>query len=89
MTANKKIKDAILKYFSRKGTIPGDNEQQKLEFDYLKYGFIDSMGIVEMISDFEAMFKVSFEQKHFDSPKFSTIKGLVEIIEDMKEQATD
>ncbi|MBN1577307.1 MAG: acyl carrier protein [Chitinispirillaceae bacterium] len=84
MSLDGTIKANVLAYFSAKGAVPGESDEQKLSFDYLKAGFIDSMGIVEMIGTFEEKFDVRFEQEHFDSPGFSTIGGLVDIISSLK-----
>lgn len=74
------VKDRVLAYLESKGGVPGRTEEEKLRFEYLNAGLIDSMGIVEMLQAFEAEFGVRFSPSHMQSVDFQTVGGLVRII---------
>ena len=81
------IKNTVIAFFQAKGEIPGKTETERLACAYLEVPLIDSMGIMEMIMEFEEKWQIRFSPQHMQSPAFRTIGGLVELIENMtKEQ---
>ena len=77
------IKNYVLIYFQSKGTIPGETEIERLACAYLEVPLIDSMGIIEMITEFEKTLQISFSSQHMQSPEFRTIGGIVELIQNL------
>lgn len=78
------VKEKVLVFLKAKGEIPGITEEEKLKCDYLELGIIDSLGIVEMIAEFEQEFGIQFESDHLSSPDFRVVGGLINLIEQMK-----
>jgi D-alanine--poly(phosphoribitol) ligase subunit 2 len=52
----------------------------RMTANYFEAGWIDSLGVVELIADAEDHFHIRFTENDFQDRRFSTITGLVEII---------
>jgi hypothetical protein len=76
-------KTLVLGFFARNASqpLPTSDEAVLLACRYLDAGIIDSLGIVMMITEFEAAFGISFSAEDMQSYEFQTVGGLVEIIE--------
>ena len=74
------IENLIINYFREKGIPEKEPESGKYEIDYILSGKIDSLGIIEMISEFENEFGINFTQEDFDNPEFRRIDGLIKIV---------
>ena len=83
MRQAKSVKQTVLGYLESKGQVPGSSEEDKLCYQYLENRLIDSFGIIEMVATFEETFGVRFEPHNMQSEDFSTIGGLVKLIESM------
>ena len=62
---------------SNKGEIKGDT-------NYFEQGLIDSFGLIELIVAIEKEFGVKLLEQHFQDKRFSTLNGLVQIIQELK-----
>lgn len=75
------VKTWIINWFEKNT----DLEKQKIERDinenFLEKGWIDSFKFISFISDIETNFKIRFTNDQFQDRKFSTINGLIRIIE--------
>ena len=69
-------------YFAAKTQLPNDVE----EVNYFEVGLINSLGIIELIESIESHFDIKFDAMHFQERRFSTIKGLAEIIDGLKQK---
>ena len=58
-----------------------ESDEELIKADYLERGLIDSFQIVEMISKLEEAFNITFSPEDFESDKFRTLRGVVELIE--------
>lgn len=58
------------------------DDAQLLAIDYLDKALIDSLQIIEMITQLEEDFKIKFLPEQLESDKFRTLKGVSEIIEE-------
>ena len=52
----------------------------KLDENYFDAGAIDSFGVIELIEAIESRNEIKFRQHDFQDRRFSTIRGLAEII---------
>lgn len=77
-------KDAVFAFFRSKGRIPGKDEAEQRGFDYLDGALLDSFGIVEMVTEFEARFGIKFSTDDLQSPAFRKIGGLIDIIDRLR-----
>ncbi len=77
------IKGEVLLFFKSHALkpLPGDKDADYLSCYYLDIGIIDSIGIVEMIMEFEEKFNIHFDADCMQSYEFQTIGGLIQIIE--------
>jgi acyl carrier protein len=84
----KRVKDTVLGYLESRGDLHDLSEEDKLRYKYLENRIIDSLGIIEMIETFESEFGIRFGPEHLESDDFTTIGGLVKLIESMLEDGT-
>jgi acyl carrier protein len=77
-------RDVVFSFFQTKGSIGGTTEAEQRAFDYVDGALLDSFGIVEMVTEFEARFEIKFSTDDLQSPGFRTIGGLIEIIERLR-----
>lgn len=80
MEADARARAFVLGFFSQRGTIPGDTEEERMACDYIYANLADSMGIVELITGAEEELGVEFSQEDFEDPRFKTVGGLIQIL---------
>lgn len=56
------------------------------EMNYFQAGLIDSFGVIELIESIESEFNIKLTELNFQERRFSTIKGLAEIIHEIKQE---
>jgi len=76
--------DIVFKFFDGKGGIPGKDLQERLSCHYLDIKIIDSMGIIEMVSHFEEIFKIQFSSEDLQCEEFQTVGGLIQVIQKLR-----
>lgn len=76
---NNAILAFVLEKIQKKGKIP--DTTSCLAFDYRRAGYVDSIGIMKFVLEIEAEFDIEISDADMESPTFSTIGGLVTIIE--------
>jgi len=72
----------LSEWFKRKVSKDKDISQY-LEVNYFEAGFIDSLGIFELILAIERNYNIRFSEKHFQDRRFATISGLAAIISEL------
>lgn len=78
-------KELVMDFFLRNGRKPlPANEADALACNYLDMGIIDSLGIVTMISEFEANLAIHFSAEDLQSYEFQTVGGLIVLIDRMR-----
>jgi acyl carrier protein len=84
--------DTVLAFFEKHGNggsgIPGETREMKLACAYLDAQVIDSMGLVEMVSEFEEAFGIRFETDDLQADEFQTVGGLVATIDRLRAAAS-
>lgn len=83
------VKETVLAFLASKNEIPGDTAAEQLDCDYLAAGVLDSMGIVEMVTDFEDTFLIRFTPEDMQSGEFRTVGGLIGLIEQRRTGVAD
>lgn len=73
------VKGYILAYISKKQKLIEDANLDS--FDYIKSGYVDSMGIFMFTVEMEEEFGIAFTDDEIASDEFRTIGGLTSIIE--------
>jgi len=75
------IFDFIIAELEKKGPIPGHNKAEKLRFEFLNQGHIDSFGLMNLIMTIEDEFDVTLSAEDTQSEEFRSIGGTIKIIE--------
>jgi acyl carrier protein len=74
----------IIAWFEARGPVPGADAAAKAKVDYFEAGLLDSIGVVDLVSQLEEKFGVRFTDRHFQEPRFSIIGGLAGIVAELK-----
>lgn len=56
-----------------------------LELNFFESGWIDSLGVIELIVSVEERFAIRFTEQHFQERRFVTTRGLAAIIGELAE----
>ena len=72
------IRTVILDFIEREYELPKDVDYDT--FNYVKTGYVDSMGIIQFVAVLEEEFDVEFSAEELKSYSFQTIGGLEKII---------
>ena len=76
------VKEWIIDWFVKNSNMEKNVLEQNTKDDFLAKCWIDSLKFVEFISDIEGKFNIKFSNTEFQNRMFSTVEGLVQIIED-------
>lgn len=74
----------VLEWFKKNGNLPNLSEEQVVVENYVDRGWIDSVGIIDLIMEAEESFEVQFSQEHFDDARFLRIGGFAEIVDEIR-----
>ena len=80
LISNKNIKIELLK-FLKKGN-PLIRKEKKLPMDksLVELGYIDSFGVIEIISYFEKKYKISIQDNEITKEQFGSINKMVKLV---------
>jgi len=81
MKKNISIQRKVLKFMEKKKKIPIKFKNKILDFEYLDYGQIDSLEIIDFIIFLNKTFKIKLTNAEIASKKFRKFGGLLEIID--------
>ena len=76
----------LLEWFGARGTLSGEASSDGTHVNYFEAELIDSLGVIELITDIESHFGIAFTERHFQDRRFSTVDGLAEIIRSLRGQ---
>ena len=74
----------IVDYFVEHGELDGAQPADLLDVNYFDREYLDSMGIVQLIVGIEDEFGVHLEPAQMQDPRFCTIRGLAQIVEESR-----
>ena len=72
------VKEFVTDYIQREYTVPEDVDIMTL--NYIKEGYIDSMGYIQFISTIEDEFDIEFEVEDIDNPDMQIVGKLIDFI---------
>ena len=78
------IKASVLSYLRMKADFAMLSESDQLQCRYLERDLLDSLGIVEMVSEFERVFGVQFSMDDLQSEEFQSPAGVIALVERLK-----
>ena len=70
-----------LNWFQENTNVLQHEINENRDENYFIKGWIDSLKFISFISDIENQFKISFLNNEFQDRKFSTINGIIKILE--------
>ncbi len=78
---NVNIKTWIIDWFEENTGLKKDEIKSKLHDNYFEKGWIDSFKFISFITDIEERFNIRFSNDEFQDRSFSTIEGIVRIVQ--------
>ena len=75
----------LVEWFSTKGAMEKSAGTEVETVNMFDAGWIDSFGVIDLITDIENHFGIRFSEQHFQDRRFPTLGGLSEIIKETKE----
>lgn len=75
------IRNWLVHWFEENSMIKNAKIDMLTSSSYFEEGLIDSFMFIQLIADIEEKYNLEFENEQFEDRSFSTIDGLVEIIE--------
>jgi len=75
-----KIKNWIIDWFEKNSIVNKKEVLNKINENYFQNNWIDSFKFISFIMDIEKKFNISFSNDEFQNRDFSTINGLINII---------
>jgi len=77
-------KDFILNYLENIKELPGATKEEKMQYNFVDEGHIDSFGILQLIMTLEEKFDFRFDAEHLQSEEIRTIEGMAAAIASIK-----
>lgn len=74
----------IAEYFEQHGKLNGREAAELLDESYFELELLDSLGVVQMIVGIEDDLGVRLESEHMQDPRFCSIRGLAEIVDEQR-----
>lgn len=72
------VKEFVTDYIQREYTVPEGTDIMTL--NYIKEGYIDSMGYIQFISTIEDEFDIEFEVEDIENPDMQIVGKLIDFI---------
>jgi acyl carrier protein len=78
----------LIGYVAEHGKLGGPAVEDLLEEHYVGIGLLDSLGVVQMLVGIEEEFGVWLDPEQMQDPRFCSIAGLAELVEESRVSAT-
>lgn len=76
------VRPWLIAYFSEQGQLGGRDVASLVDANYVSEELLDSLAIVEMLAGIEDEFGVWLEPDQMQDPRFCSIAGLAELVEE-------
>lgn len=73
------IKEFVIEYLEREYSLPKDIDLDS--FNYLKSGYVDSIGVIQFICMIEDEFDIEFSDEELADPTYQITGKMIELIE--------
>jgi len=73
----------LASFFERQGAALDQPWEAVLNEQYFDLGLVDSLGLVELIVGIEGELGARLESTHVQDPRFGTIRGLAQIVDEL------
>ena len=78
-TEMEKSRDFILEYLQREYELPQDFDPET--FDFVKSGYVDSLGLLQFIAVLEDEFGIEFTDDELESEDFPVLGKLIRLVQ--------
>jgi acyl carrier protein len=78
------VRSWLIAYFEEKAQLGDRRTEDILDANYVSEELLDSLGIVEMLGALEDAFGVWLEPEQMQDPRFCSLAGLSELIEESR-----
>ena len=78
------IENWLVEYMREHGKADGGDAESLAEENYFERELLDSLGIVQMVVGIEDEFGVRLEAEQMQDPRFCTIRGLAQIVDEAR-----
>jgi len=78
------IENWIVRYFEEADAMNGRDPARLLDVNYFNEELLDSLGIVQLVTGLEDEFDVRLEPEQMQDPRFCTIRGLAQIVDESR-----
>ena len=75
------VKEWILNWFESNTEVSRAELEENIDNNYFDREYIDSFQFISLIADIEEEFDISFDNDQFEDRSFSTVSGLIKIVE--------
>jgi acyl carrier protein len=77
----------LVEFFESNGQTDGRSVEELTGENYVSIGLLDSLGIVQMLVGLEDEFGVWLDPAEMQDPRFCSIEGLAELVEQSRARA--
>jgi acyl carrier protein len=74
------VADAVEEFARREFSIKPSDQRFDRTVDLFEDGYVDSIGVIELIQFLESTFAIDIPEEDLFSPEFSTINGIASIV---------
>lgn len=75
----KSVEEFIVEYLEREYKLP--EKVDLSSFNYLKTGYVDSIGVIQFISTIEDEFDIEFSDEELADPTYQVTGKMIELVE--------
>ncbi|ACT60003.1 acyl carrier protein [Hirschia baltica] len=77
---NINVEETVLAILKERGPLP-KSSQERANLDYIEAGLVDSLGLMNLVTELESALDIELEEEDFMQDKFRTIGGLIETLQ--------
>ena len=81
MTHRSIIAPELEQFIRTRFEVPEDDAEFGTDVDLWEEGYVDSAGVIEVVSHLEERWRVKIPEQALFDPRFTTIDGMAEVIE--------
>lgn len=79
------VEETVLSVLKQRGALPDEHDEMR-QTDYVESGLVDSLGLMNLVTELETIFDVELEEDDFMQANFRTIGGLIDIMNEVVER---
>ncbi len=77
---NINVEETVLAILKERGPLPS-TAVERANLDYIEAGLVDSLGLMNLVTELETALDIELEEEDFMQDKFRTIGGLIETLQ--------